>query len=499
MAAWLGRRVCTFGVVGRAVRGQSTRIQTFGHRPAILTAQGRQFSAKSARYDNQHEPSHAVDFGDSTKAFVTKTTWEITRAVLVLQMCTSDMVVDNSLKLMEVGRRILGQTLFGYLMRATFYGQFVGGDTPDKMAATFSRLRDAGIHSMPLLTIEENVGDRAQIEERFYDNNTQYYVDTIRSTTDILAQHGAHARLFQMRLTSFMHAQLLVTLSQHLIEHPSSTELSVEHLSTGLCNDNKTFHLSFLSNEDNEHLRNALLRLHAVCQQAEACNVRMLVDAEYTSMRPAITRLVLAMMYKCNRTRPLVWNTYQCYLKSAYNSVVEDMKLARQLGFCFGIKIVRGAYMEHERAVARQQGYEDPIHCTYDDTGSMYHRVLDETLQFVKDSQGEQVDVIVATHNEDTIKHAIRRMQELGLQKNDRRICFGQQYGMADQISYHLAGAGYAVYKSVPVGPLHTTIAYLNRRAQENRTALRGFRQENRLLWAEMGRRARHPLSWWKH
>eukprot|EP00058_Branchiostoma_floridae_P003233 XP_002588721.1 hypothetical protein BRAFLDRAFT_100222 [Branchiostoma floridae] len=430
------------------------------------------YRVSAARYDNQHEPSHAVDFGDSTKAFVTKTTWEITRAVLVLQMCTSDMVVDNSLKLMEVGRRILGQTLFGYLMRATFYGQFVGGDTPDKMAATFSRLRDAGIHSMPLLTIEENVGDRAQIEERFYDNNTQYYVDTIRSTTDILAQHGAHARLFQMRLTSFMHAQLLVTLSQHLTDHPTSTELSVEHLSTGLCDDNK---------------------------QAEACNVRMLVDAEYTSMRPAITRLVLAMMYKCNRTRPLVWNTYQCYLKSAYNSAVEDMALARQLGFCFGIKIVRGAYMEHERAVARQQGYEDPIHSTYDDTGSMYHRVLDETLQYVKDSQGEQVNVIVATHCEDTIKHAVRRMQALGLPKNDRRICFGQQYGMADQISYHLAGAGYAVYKSVPVGPLHTTIAYLNRRAQENRTALRGFRQENRLLWAEMGRRARHPLSWWKH
>ncbi|XP_078607524.1 hydroxyproline dehydrogenase-like isoform X2 [Branchiostoma floridae x Branchiostoma japonicum] len=414
-------------------------------------------------------------------------------------MCTSDMVVDNSLKLMEVGRRILGQTLFGYLMRATFYGQFVGGDTPDKMAATFSRLRDAGIHSMPLLTIEENVGDRVQIEERFYDNNTQYYVDTIRSTTDILAQHGAHARLFQMRLTSFMHANLLVTLSQYLTEHPSSTELSVEHLSTGLCDDNKSFQLSFLSSEDNEHLRNALLRLHLVCQQAESCNVRMLVDAEYTSMRPAITRLVLAMMYRCNRTRPLVWNTYQCYLKTAFNSVVEDMELAGQLGFCFGIKIVRGAYMEHERAVAKQQGYEDPIHSSYDDTSSMYHRVLDETLQYVTDSQGEQVNVIVATHCEDTIKHAVRRMQELGLQKNDRRICFGQQYGMADQISYHLAGAGYAVYKSVPVGPLHTTIAYLNRRAQENRTALRGFRQENRLLWAEMGRRARHPLSWWKH
>ncbi|CAH1269153.1 PRODH2 [Branchiostoma lanceolatum] len=91
------------------------------------------------------------------------------------------------------------------------------------------------------------------------------------------------------------------------------------------------------------------------------------------------------------------------------------------------------------------------------------------------------------------------QMQELGIQKDDRRICFGQQYGMADQISYHLARAGYAVYKSVPVGPLHTTIAYLNRRALENRTALRGFRQENRLLWAEMGRRARHPLSWWKY
>ncbi|XP_019640351.1 PREDICTED: probable proline dehydrogenase 2 [Branchiostoma belcheri] len=491
-----GWRVFTYKVVGLRVRGRTGRLP---YLPAILTTQERSCSVQSARYETQYEPSHMVDFADSSKVFVTKPTWELARAVLVLQMCSSDAVVDNSLRLMQIGRRLLGQTLFGYLMRATFYGQFVGGDTPDKMAATFSRLRDAGIHSMPLLTIEENVGDRAQVEERFYDNNAQYYVDTIRSTTDILARHGAHARLFQMRLTSFMHAQLLVTLSQHLLEDPSSTELSVEHLSTGLCDDNKHFHLSFLSTEDNEHLRNALVRLHAVCAQAESCGVRMLVDAEYTSMRPAITRLVLAMMYRWNRDRPLVWNTYQCYLKSTYNNVLEDTALAQQHGFCFGIKIVRGAYMDHERAVARQMGQEDPIHPTYDDTSSMYHRVLDRTLQFVKDSQGEQLNVIVATHSEETAKHAVRRMQELGIQKNDSRVCFGQTYGMADQISYHLAQAGYAVYKSVAVGPLHTTIAYLNRRAQENRTALRGLRRENRLLWAEMGRRARHPLSWWKH
>lgn len=49
--------------------------------------------------------------------------------------------------------------------------------------------------------------------------------------------------------------------------------------------------------------------------------------------------------------------------------------------------------------------------------------------------------------------------------------------------------AGYAVYKSIPYGSLEEVIPYLIRRAQENRSVLRGARRERELLSQELRRR----------
>lgn len=36
----------------------------------------------------------------------------------------------------------------------------------------------------------------------------------------------------------------------------------------------------------------------------------------------------------------------------------EDLATARAMGYCYGAKIVRGAYMDQERRLARQHRYE---------------------------------------------------------------------------------------------------------------------------------------------
>ncbi len=52
--------------------------------------------------------------------------------------------------------------------------------------------------------------------------------------------------------------------------------------------------------------------------------MRVLVDAEYTYLNPGISAVALALMRLYNakdNSRPLVANTYQCYLRVSYMAI----------------------------------------------------------------------------------------------------------------------------------------------------------------------------------
>ncbi|KAJ8286495.1 hypothetical protein GJAV_G00039850 [Gymnothorax javanicus] len=245
--------------------------------------------------------------------------------------------------------------------------------------------------------------------------------------------------------------------------------------------------LSNFTKEEEQQMKRMLQRVDVLAKHAEEHGVRLMMNAEQSYFQPANSHLTVAMQRIFNREKPVIFNTYQCYLKEAYDNVSLDVERSRREGWLFGAKLVRGAYMYQERRQAAKFGYEDPINPDYETTNRMYSKCLDCILEEIRHNR--RANVMVASHNEDTIKHTVQRMTDMGLSPKENTVYFAQLWGMCDHISFPLGRAGFAVYKYIVYGPVNQVLPYLTRRAQENRSLLQRSERERRLVWRELKRR----------
>ncbi|XP_026740899.1 proline dehydrogenase 1, mitochondrial isoform X1 [Trichoplusia ni] len=247
--------------------------------------------------------------------------------------------------------------------------------------------------------------------------------------------------------------------------------------------------ISQISPKEEEMFRNMLRRLNHIIRIANDADVRIMIDAEQTYFQPAISRICLEMMRRYNKDKFLVFNTYQTYLKNTYQEILTDLEQAQRQNFYWGAKLVRGAYIEQERARAAAMGYEDPTCESVDATTVSFHKCLKEILSRVKGPNKERLGIMVASHNEDTVRYAIQLMKEHDIKPEDKVVCFGQLLGMCDHITFPLGQAGYSAYKYVPYGPVVEVLPYLSRRANENRGFLKKIKKEKKLILKEIVRR----------
>jgi proline dehydrogenase len=165
------------------------------------------------------------------------------------------------------------------------------------------------------------------------------------------------------------------------------------------------------------------------------------------------------------------------YLKELIN---KNSKSKFKLGF----KLVRGAYMEKERLLAKKGNYKSPICSTKLDTDKNF----DLAVEFMFDNI-KKIDFFVATHNENSNYKVMELMNKNSLKNSTEKIWFGQLYGMSDNITFNLAKLGYNVAKILPFGPVENLVPYLIRRAQENSSFEGQSSRELNLLRKELKRR----------
>ena len=125
------------------------------------------------------------------------------------------------------------------------------------------------------------------------------------------------------------------------------------------------------------------------------------------------------------------------------------------------VRLVKGAYWDHELVEARQQGWESPV----------FERKADSDLNFeqltrrVLDARPD-VRVAIASHNLRSVAHAIAYNRVQG--GDDRDLELQVLRGLGDDLQQALASRGLRVRAYCPVGDLVAGMAYLVRRLLEN-------------------------------
>ena len=215
---------------------------------------------------------------------------------------------------------------------------------------------------------------------------------------------------------------------------------------TSACREQGPLALATPTEEELELMENMYGRGRALAQEAAEYGTRLLIDAEQVRFQPAIDNLVLELQQTYNSTDvsdfPLIYNTYQCYLKDALDRLRIDVERSERFNYHFGAKLVRGAYMESERFLAKERGYESPIHETIQDTHDCYNSAVDFLLEHASAENGKSTELMLATHNRESIEKAIESMNKYGISRRAPSTAFGQLYGMADNLSFNLGKHG---------------------------------------------------------
>lgn len=234
-----------------------------------------------------------------------------------------------------------------------------------------------------------------------------------------------------------------------------------------------------LSKSEEQEFEDAKHRVDDICKAAFEANVKLLIDAEETWIQDTIDDIVKEMMVKYNQEKAIVHNTIQFYRKKGFELLKTQHEDAIINQYKYGVKMVRGAYMEKERERAKDRKYESPIHNTKPDTDKCY----DDGLKYCIENKNT-ISLVAGTHNENSSKYLAENTST-----EEANIYFAQLYGMSDHISYTLSKAGYNVAKYVPYGPVKSVLPYLFRRAEENTSIAGQTGRELTLIEKELKRR----------
>lgn len=384
-----------------------------------------------------------ISFDNTKIAFSSKSDDELNRAYLLFKLVGNPVLVKAGKSLTNIALTL--HLPIKPFIKATIFKQFCGGENIDECEKIIENLGKYHIGTILDYSVE------GKEDEKDFDVTTQEIINTI-----LKAKNSKHIPYSVFKVTGICRFSLLEKV-----------------------NANTT-----LTESEAAEFHRAKNRVEKICAKGFENGIPVLIDAEESWIQDAIDNIVEEMMQKFNKEKAIVFNTLQMYRHDRLDFLKKSYEKALKENYYIGVKIVRGAYMEKERARAAEKGYPSPIQPDKTSTDRDY----DAALNFCVDHY-DRIALCAGTHNENSSALLAKLLQQKNIDKKHPHFYFAQLLGMSDHISYNLSNAGYNVAKYVPYGPVKEVLPYLIRRAEENTSVAGQTSRELSLIIKERKRR----------
>ena len=366
-----------------------------------------------------------ISFDNTENAFKAQTNSELKRSYWLFKLIGNPMLVKLGANFGSLALNVG----FEGIIKSTIFKQFVGGETTHDCSTTIAELGKYNIGTILDYSVE---GKESELD---FEHCLTETLETIKKAKD-----DKYIPFCVFKVTGLARFDLLVKVSgKHALNETETQEW--------------------------ERVKK---RVDAICSQAYQNNQAIFIDAEESWIQAAIDDLANENMARYNKQKAIVYNTFQLYRHDRLTYLHESIKNGKTGAYHVGAKLVRGAYMEKERARAIEMNYPSPIQLSKEASDKDYDLALKLCVDNI-----DVMGLCAGTHNEKSSLCLVELMKQKNIDSSDSRIYFSQLYGMSNHISYNLSLNGYNVAKYVPYGPVKEVLPYLIRRAQEN-TSVKG-------------------------
>ena len=386
-----------------------------------------------------------LNFYDTKTAFADKSNEELQKKFWLFKLLNSPLITNLGTRLTEYA---FGLKLpIKSLVKETVFRQFCGGETIEECETTIQKLGRSQIGTILDYSIEGKASEAV-----FESTKNEIYRTVTRAKEELYIPFAV------FKITGVARFEILEKIC-------ASKEL--------------------LKGEAAEWER-AKARIYEICRHAYTLEQSIFIDAEESWIQEAIDNLVTDLMREFNGEKPIIFNTVQLYRHDRLEYLKAAHSKAKSEGYILAVKLVRGAYMEKERARAEEMNYPSPIHADKKAVDQDFNSAIEYCLENIAG-----IAFVAGTHNEESVQKLAQLMEQKNIPHNHPHIYFSQLYGMGDNLSYVLADNNFNVSKYVPYGPVKDTVPYLIRRAKENTSVTGQMSRELDLLSKELERRRR--------